>query len=145
VTHSDDEQLDQPTVSTAPPPARRRIPAHLGPARTSTVILAVLWLALGVLYLNVRPPTPQAASGGGTTVQTTEPVRTTTAPPATSTAPVPTTAEPTTASEVPTSTPPTESVPPTEESTEPTETTEPGLPPATSAPPPTTAATPPTG
>jgi hypothetical protein len=78
-----------PTVSTAPP-TRRRIPSHLGPARTSTVVLAVLWLALGTLYLNVRPPAPATAGSTGTTVETTAPGRATTAP-------APTTAAPTTA------------------------------------------------
>jgi hypothetical protein len=84
-----------PTVSTVPPASRRRIPAHLGPARTSTVILAVLWLALGALYLNVRPESPETASRSST-VQTTDPARTATAPPAPTTAPATTTTATTT-------------------------------------------------
>jgi hypothetical protein len=47
-----------PTVTTAPARSRwhmSRIPPHLGPARTSTVVLAALFLAIGTLYLNIRP------------------------------------------------------------------------------------------
>ncbi len=69
------EQAPQPSVSTAPaeggasgtaspgaPLGRRRLPAHLGPARTSTVLLAVAFVAIGVLYLFVKPPEPSEAA-----------------------------------------------------------------------------------
>ncbi|WP_409331975.1 hypothetical protein [Trujillonella humicola] len=50
-----------PQVSTAPAEGPRRwwaaIPRRLGRARTSTVVLAVLFVALGILYLYVRPET----------------------------------------------------------------------------------------
>ncbi len=47
---------------TAPPPQRPpRLPGHLGPARTSTVLLAVAFVAIGLLYLFVRPETPDTA------------------------------------------------------------------------------------
>ncbi len=44
------------TVSPAPPPKSRwdAIPHHLGRARTSTVVLSVLFLAIGALWLNIR-------------------------------------------------------------------------------------------
>jgi cytoskeletal protein RodZ len=85
----------EPTVSTAPPGRRRHsIPSHVGPARTSTVILAVLWLALGMLYLNVRPPTPATATTAGTSVESPAPTRT--APSSTSSAPPSTTGASTT-------------------------------------------------
>ncbi|MGY2001323.1 hypothetical protein [Blastococcus sp. SYSU DS1024] len=67
---------EEPTVSTAPAaapgspadsasPAPRHgwwaaIPRHLGRARTSTVVLAVLFVAVFVLWLNVKPPAPGA-------------------------------------------------------------------------------------
>ena len=90
--------VETPSVSTAPPPSHPRgwwssIPSHLGKARTSTVVLAALFLAIGALYLNVRPdPVPPPPTTGGT-VQTTAPAQTT-APPATTT-PETTTPEPT--------------------------------------------------
>jgi hypothetical protein len=79
--------VEQPSVRTAPAPSRIQrwwasVPPHVGPARTSTVVLAVLFLALGSLYLTVRPePAPVVA------VQTTTPAATTarTKVPATST------------------------------------------------------------
>ena len=45
------------TVSPAAPPKSRwdAIPHHLGRARTSTVILSVLFLGIGALWLNIRP------------------------------------------------------------------------------------------
>jgi hypothetical protein len=160
VTHaSDDRTVEQPavepTVSTAPPPSSRvrrwwsSIPSHLGPARTSTVVLAVLFLALGSLYLTVRPD-PAAT--------TSTPVRTTattpaapSAPPATTapttttpTEPVPTTTEEDTPSptEEPTTTDPTEI--PTEEipTEEPTEPVLPTTPAPTTAPPTATTSSP---
>jgi hypothetical protein len=97
--------VEQPSVRTAPPPSRIQrwwasVPPHIGPARTSTVVLAVLFLALGSLYLTVRPePVPVVA------VQTTTPatttarpvVPTTRTPTATTTRAATSTAEPTTA------------------------------------------------
>ncbi len=95
----------EPSVSTAPPAAPRRwwsaVPHHLGRARTSTVVLALLFVGLYTLYLYVRPPEP-----AGTVPVTDSTVQTPVAP-----APVlPTeTAEPTTA---PTTAPRTTAPPP---------------------------------
>jgi cytoskeletal protein RodZ len=94
------------SVSTAPPAAPRRwwsaVPHHLGRARTSTVVLVLLFVGLYTLYLYVRPPEP-----AGTVPATDSTVQTPVAP-----APVlPTeTAEPTTTA--PTTTPRT-TAPPT--------------------------------
>ena len=94
------------TVSPAPPPRSRwgAIPRRLGRARTSTVVLSLLFLAVGALWLNIRPdPASPVPATGGTTVE--EPAAPTTAVPTTPTPPsepVPTTpAEPTTTPEVP--------------------------------------------
>jgi hypothetical protein len=100
--------VEQPTVSTAPPPTPARphrwwsvIPHHLGRARTSTVVISLLFVALFVLYLNVRPD-PEAGAGttsGGTDVTEPAPTTggTTTTPPAPTTTPAsPTVEEPTT-------------------------------------------------
>ncbi|TFV86568.1 hypothetical protein [Blastococcus sp. CT_GayMR16] len=92
-----------PTVSTAPAPSRwSRIPAHLGRARTSTVVLAVLFLAIGTLYLNIRPETTGTATTGtgvqapaSTTAPAPEPTATTTT----------TTTAPGSTEELPTTTP----------------------------------------
>jgi hypothetical protein len=73
-----------PEVSTRSPWHVSRIPAHLGPARTSTVVLAVLFVAIFALYLNIKPDVPGAATSG-----TSNPV------PAVTTAPVPRTTTPT--------------------------------------------------
>jgi hypothetical protein len=122
VTGSTGEQ-PQVTATVSPPePPRSRwgaIPHHLGRARTSTVILSLLFLSIGTLWLNIRPdPEPTTpASGGGAVVEQ----------PATPDTAVPTTPEPTTepaptTSEEPTPTP---SVEPTTSSPEvpaPTET-----------------------
>ena len=70
-----------PRVTTAPPRARwhlGRVPARLGRARTSTVVLAVVWLLVALLWLDVRPPSAQIAPTGDTTTGTAP--RTTTAP-----------------------------------------------------------------
>ena len=113
-----------PEVTTAPAgSAWSRIPHHLGRARTSTVVLGLLFLAIGTLYLNVRPETTGTTTTGntGTTVEDTTP--TTTAPP--TTAPESTTAPETTAEPVPTeSSEPTGTDLPTD-TTVPTDTTEP--------------------
>ena len=65
---------ERPTVTTAPaegassattspraPLGRRRLPPHIGPARTSTVLLALAFLAIGLLYLYVKPPETRTA------------------------------------------------------------------------------------
>jgi hypothetical protein len=144
------EQAPPPSVSTAPaeggssgttspraPLGRRRLPAHLGPARTSTVLLAVAFLAVGLLYLFVKPPAEAATGGTGT-----DPARTT-APtvPTTSAPAAPTTEQPTSAPEE-TPAPTSEVVPtPSEEPTEPTvEEPEPSVPGETTAPAPGTTA-----
>ena len=107
------------TVSPAAPPARprwRSIPHHLGRARTSTVVLSLLFLAIGALWLNIRPD-PQRdvpTSGAGTVVDSPAPAPETAEPstPAPTSEAVPTTsAEPTTASEVPVTTTPEVSTP----------------------------------
>jgi cytoskeletal protein RodZ len=131
----------EPSVSTAPPAAPRRwwssVPHHLGRARTSTVVLALLFVGLYVLWLYVRPPDlPTAPATGGTTVQT--PATTSSAePPATT---EPTTTAPSTTAPSPTSAVPTSS--PGEET--PSETTTPAPTPAgeepTTTQPPTPAA-----
>ena len=130
------------TVSPAVPPRSRwgAIPRHLGRARTSTVVLSLLFLAIGALWLNIRPdPEPTVpASGGGAVVE--QPAATDTAVPTT---PVPTTEPAPTTSEVPatTSEEPTPSASDTAAPTEtsapfPTTTSEPltPLPDATSTP-----------
>jgi hypothetical protein len=65
----------EPSVSTSPAPGRPHgwwstIPAHLGRARTSTVVLALLFLAVGALYLTVRPDPVGTATTGGSSVTT---------------------------------------------------------------------------
>jgi hypothetical protein len=94
-----------PTVSTAPPRSRwrfGRVPSHLGPARTSTVVLAALFVAVFALYLSVRPdPVVQTGTTGTGTVvpQEPAPAPTSEAPasdPTTTRAPEPTTPEETT-------------------------------------------------
>jgi hypothetical protein len=83
-----------PTVSTAPPRSRwgwPRVPAHVGPARTSTVIIAVLFAGVFALWLVVRPETATVATTGSTggaqptQVQQTPPRTTTPAPTSTPT------------------------------------------------------------
>lgn len=70
------EEVTAPSVSTAPagaapPRARSRwhwssVPDHLGRARTSTVVLCVLFLLIGTLYLYVRPEEREARAGRST-------------------------------------------------------------------------------
>jgi hypothetical protein len=87
-----------PEVTTRSPWHVSRIPGHLGPARTSTVVLVVLFLAIGTLYLNIRPdPTTPATAGTGSTA----PAVTTPAP---SEAPATTTPAPETTQDQPTTT-----------------------------------------
>jgi hypothetical protein len=119
-----------PEVTTAPAGSGwSRIPDHLGRARTSTVVLAVLFLAIGTLYLNIRPETTGTATGG-----------TSNQAPASTTAPAPestatTTTAPETTDELPTTTPESTTEGPVETTT-PERTTSSGLPstPATSSP-----------
>ena len=122
-----------PTVTTAPARSRWRVsklPPHLGPARTSTVILVVLFLSIGALYLYIRPETT------GTAVTSNQQPAATTAPAAPTTAAPTTPAPETTDSEAPTTTtefPTTESATPepTDETTEtpvPEEPTDTGFP-----------------
>ena len=81
---------EQPTVSpevtTRSPWHVSRIPAHLGRARTSTVVLAVLFVAIFALYLNVKPAAPATVTTGTSN----PPPAATTAPPRRSTTPSPT-------------------------------------------------------
>ncbi len=138
------EPAREPSVSTAPPAAPRRwwssVPHHLGRARTSTVVLALLFVGLYVLWLYVRPPdVPTAPATDGTTVQT---------PAATAPAEPPATTGPTTTAPAPTTspTPDPTSLPPAETGGEepPAETTTPAPTPAgeepTTTQPPTPAA-----
>ncbi|TKJ34070.1 hypothetical protein [Blastococcus sp. CCUG 61487] len=110
-----------------------KLPDHLGRARTSTVILVVLFLAIGLLYLNVRPEEQGGGSRptGGTSdveapVQPSEPTPTET-PTETSTEPTPTDDPDGTTTEAPTTTsPPSTTTSPSEPTTEaPTTTTGP--------------------
>ena len=121
----------EPTLSTAPSASRWKwsnIPSHVGPARTSTLALAVLWVAIFVLYLNVRPPVTPVPAGTGTE----QPA----VPPAPTQAPtVPETT-------VPETTVPEEEPTPTEEPLETTVPTETLPPEETTAPVPTSPSTP---
>jgi hypothetical protein len=127
----------QPTISTEPAPGTPHrwwsaIPRHLGRARTSTVVLVVLFLATGVLYLYVKPEQASASARTVGDPAVDEPATTTggetTAPPTTgpptTTVPVePTTSEETTSEET------TSAVP--EETTVPEDTTTETVPPPT--------------
>jgi cytoskeletal protein RodZ len=109
------------TGSTAAPLRGRRLPSHVGPARTSTVLLAVAFLAIGMLYLFVKPPEPSTAAdtdtGSSSPSRSSEPAQA----PATT---APSTTASTSESATPTETTTPESTTPTEETTEsPVETT----------------------
>jgi hypothetical protein len=142
VSEQADDRAQEPSVSTAPAHSRwRNLPSHLGRARTSTLVLGFLFLAIGALYLNVRPPpTVTAPAGGGSSVEqpveptaTVVPTTTTPAEPTTTTPAEPTSTEPTSAE--PTSTEPTEpSTPSRTTSRSPTPTGSPEPVPTTSAP-----------
>jgi hypothetical protein len=143
------ETAATPIVSTAPagaaPPPRSRwrwsaVPDHLGRARTSTVVLCVLFLAIGLLYLNVRPdPESVGTSPAGDRGQVEAPVQpsepepsepepvapTTTSEPEPTEAPDEEPATPTTTRPSGPSTPTSTPAAPTEEATEPTETSVP--------------------
>jgi hypothetical protein len=126
-----DQPMASPSVSTAP--ARSgpfsRIPAHLGRARTSTVVLSLLFVGIFALYLTIKPADPGTASSTPSDTGTEQPA---TVPSPTTTAPE-TSADPTTsAPRATTSAPPTTSEPTTGEeptgTTVPEETAEPTLP-----------------
>jgi hypothetical protein len=116
-----------PTLSTAPSASRWRwsdIPSHVGPARTSTVVMAVLFVAIFALYLNVRPPLSPAVPTPAETESEQSVVPTTEAPaPPTETTPTETTTPETTTPEevtTPSAEPtPTEEVPDTSAPEEP--------------------------
>jgi hypothetical protein len=150
-----------PSVSTAPaegaspgtaspraPLGRRRLPPHLGPARTSTVLLAVAFVAIGVLYLFVKPPAPPTAGSATdpapSTSRSVAPTTSAPAPPPPEDTPEPaeTSAPTSEAAPTTTGTPPEDTEEGTVEETDvvptPEETTAPA--PETSAPEPTTAA-----
>lgn len=90
-----------PTVTTAPARRWSRVPGHLGRARTSTVVLVLLFLAIGALYLTIRPETSETSTtetGNQQPADTTTPVapapaETTTPAPETTTDSEPTTTE----------------------------------------------------
>jgi hypothetical protein len=96
-------------VSTAPARSRwTKLPAHVGRARTSTLILGVLFLGLGALYLNVKPPVDNPTTSRVSDQEpagNTGPAAPTTSTPPTSEAPAPTSEVPTTTEELPTTTP----------------------------------------
>jgi hypothetical protein len=72
-----------PAVTTQPAGSGwSRIPDHLGRARTSTVVLTVLFVAVFVLYLYIRPETPGTVPAG--TTSNPAPVSTTAPAPKTS-------------------------------------------------------------
>jgi cytoskeletal protein RodZ len=113
-----------PEVTTAPAGGRwSRIPHHLGRARTSTLVLGVLFLAIFALYLNIRPETTgTATTDTGNTAPVQAPASTSESATPTTTAPETTQEQPTTTAEPTTSSAPTETSEPegTTESTAPT-------------------------
>ena len=134
-----EQPVVEPSVSTAPARDgwRSRIPAHLGRARTSTVVLSVLFLAIFALYLNIRPETPGTVATTTSDTGTVQPVPTTTAPaPETTAEPTPTTtststrttSEPTTSAEPTATEGPTETTERTTESSVPATTSVPEAP-----------------
>ena len=116
------------TVSPATPPRSRwgAIPDHLGRARTSTVVLSLLFLAIGALWVNVRPEVRERSAETPTVVvdQPVVPfVPVPTAEP-TFTEPAPTTTpEPTVTTEAPTTAPTDVPSPTTSDTAVPTTTT----------------------
>ena len=91
-----------PEVTTAPAGSGwSRIPDHLGRARTSTVVLSLLFVAIFALYLEIRPAPPVApTSGTGTPAQVSTPAPA----PETSATPTSVAPESTTEESAPTST-----------------------------------------
>ena len=136
------EQPPVPPESTTRSPWHvSRIPGHLGRARTSTVVLGILFLAIFALYLYVKPDTTAAVTSGTGNQVPASPV----APAPQTTVPT-TTPEPTQDQPTPTGAPTTTSSAtdlPTPSGTPSTSAETSGLP--TSLPPPTTAATSPSG
>jgi hypothetical protein len=142
--HGADQQMERPTVSTAParPGRFSAIPSHLGRARTSTVVLGLLFVAIFALYLTIKPAEPVTTSTTTTTETGTEQPAPTPAP--TTTAPE-TPAEPTTSVPRTTTTPTTQPEPtPDEETTGTTAPEETAEAPPPTAPAPTTRAGTPT-
>lgn len=150
------DRVQTPTVSTAPtsgetPPGPRwwhwgALPDHLGRARTSTVVLSVLFVAVFALYLNVRPDvatTGTSPAGGSSDVEAPAnpvvPSEPTTQEPTEEPAPTtdPDGTEPSEETETPTTsgTPSSSTTRPTTPATEPSDA------PATTAPTPTTGGT----
>jgi cytoskeletal protein RodZ len=113
-----------PEVTTAPAGGRwSRIPHQLGRARTSTLVLGVLFLAIFALYLNIRPETTgTATTDTGNTAPVQAPASTSESATPTTTAPETTQEQPTTTEEPTTTSAPTETSEPegTTESTAPT-------------------------
>jgi len=110
----------QPEVHTAPARSGRwwsSVPRHLGRARTSTIVLAVLWAAIFVLYIAVRPVPAVTGSTTGNPTGGVQPAPTATAPRTTTAHP--TTAPPTT---TPARTTPTGSATMSSQTTSPTDT-----------------------
>jgi hypothetical protein len=129
------------TTTTRSPWHVSRIPAHLGRARTSTVVLGILFLAIFALYLQVKPDTTAAVTSGTGNQVPASPI----APAPQTTAPT-TTPEPTREQPTPTRAPTTTGSPtdlPSSSGTPSTSGRTSGLP--TSLPPPTTATTSPSG
>jgi hypothetical protein len=64
---------EQPAATTEAPPAarfwRQKLPARIGRARTSTVVLSVVFLASSALYLGVRPDYVTVTTVDGATVR----------------------------------------------------------------------------
>ena len=119
------------TVSPADPQRSRwgAIPRHLGRARTSTVVLSVLFLAIGALWINIRPDPVDPAGGSSTVQPVAPPPAAPTTTPTPTPEPVPTTEpEPTTAPEVPTTPSSTDVPTSTETSTRFPTTSEPSVP-----------------
>jgi hypothetical protein len=103
-----------------------RIPGHLGRARTSTLVLTVLFVAIFALYLYVKPETPATVTGVQVPASTTAPARTTAAP---TTTPEQTSDQQPTTTEAPTTTAAsTDTTTPTAPSESSAQTTTPSLP-----------------
>jgi hypothetical protein len=126
-----DQQMARPSVSTAParPGRFSAIPSHLGRARTSTVVLGLLFVGIFALYLTIKPADPTTTSTTTTTETGTEQPAPVTTPAPTTTAPE-TPAEPTTPdreTSAPTPVPEPTTDEPTTGTTLPEETAEPTL------------------
>ena len=110
------------------------VPRHLGRARTSTVILSLLFLGIGTLYLGVHPTTAQTTNPAGGVVQpapatATSTTRARSTAPSTTPAPAPTsTSSAPTGSTAATPTPTTSAPTGTPTTSAPSGSTTPGLP-----------------